>query len=212
MTVGDSRPAPWLTVERLGAFTDGVIAIIITILVLEIHVPPGHDFAEEGVLSFLKEIEDEIKVYLLSFVLILAYWLQHHVMFHYIARTDRPLILLNGAFLFLLSLSPFTTAMAVEYRGVPVAETIFAATYFLSGLLFFGMWRYATRSAQLLHHPIDADVRRSMDRRILLAPVLSLLGILVGLIDFHLAGLVFLSIPLFYLRHWVVDSSWPTTD
>jgi len=207
---GGVKPEPWLTAERLGTFTDGVIAIVITILVLEVHVPKGYDFASEGIFSFLREIEHEATGYFLSFFLILVYWLQHHVMFHYVARTDRKLILLNGVFLFLLSFSPFTTAMAAEYRGVPIVDAIFGVNYFLSGVMFLLMWRYATRNAHLLHKPIDAIVLRSMDRRILVAPALSLLGIVVAFFNFYAAACIYISIPFFYLRHWVVDTSWRT--
>jgi uncharacterized membrane protein len=203
-----TQHAPWLTTERLGAFTDGVIAIIITILVLEIQVPEGHDFAADGILAFLAKIERQVVVYMLSFALILTFWLQHHVIFHYLARTDRLFIFLNGLFLFLLSLAPFTTELAREYRGVPVAEAIFGITYCLSGVVLYLMWHYATRGARLLRKPIDDDVRRSMDRRILVAPALCLLGVFVMLLDFRLGSLVFLSIPCFYAKHWIADSSW----
>ena len=58
--------APWLTVERLGAVTDGIIAIIVTILVLGIEVPKGHDFDTEGIVSFLWKVERPISIYLVE--------------------------------------------------------------------------------------------------------------------------------------------------
>jgi hypothetical protein len=62
--------------------------------------------------------------------------------------------------------------------------------------------------AHLLRKPIDPAVRRSIDRRILVAPTLSLLGIVVAMVQFQLASLVYLSIPVFYLRHWLADTGW----
>ena len=121
----DAKRTPWLTVERLGAIADGVIAIIITILVLGIEVPESHDFKAEGAVSLVQKFARDIMVYLLSFALIWVYWLQHHVIFHYVARTDRPLVFFNGLFLFLLSLSPFTTKLAGTYRGETFAEVVF---------------------------------------------------------------------------------------
>ena len=131
-------------------------------------------------------------------------------MFHYVARVDRTLIFLNGIFLFLLSLSPFMTELAGTYRGVHVVDTIFGFTYCFSGLAFYFMWRYATRNPHLLKKPMDPRVRRSMDRRVLVAPGLSLLGVLVSLISLPLGRLIFLAIPLFYLKNWIVDSGWRT--
>ena len=199
---------PWLTAERLGAFTDGVIAIIITILVLEIHVPTGHDFASEGWMSFLEEIARDVMVYFLSFLLILAYWLQHHAMFHYVARVNRTVIWLNGLFLFLLSLSPFTTSMAGEYRDVPVIEAVFGFNAFLSGVVLFAMWTHASRTPYLLRRPIEPDLHRSMARRFLVAPTVIFLGLGVSLFNFHVAALVYFSVPFFYLSHRIVDTRW----
>ena len=214
--MSDTKPngkrAAWLSPERLGAITDGVVAIIITILVLGIEVPKGHEFARDGTLAFLRQVEHEVIVYCLSFFLIGTFWLQHHVMFHYISRTNRTMIGLNGLFLFMLSLSPFTTALASEYRDVPLANVIFGLTYFLSGLTFFAMWRYCAAGNRHLRRPIDPAVARSMSRRILVAPALSLLGILVMSVNFHAGALVYISIPLFYARHWLIDSSWRGKD
>lgn len=204
--------APWLTVERLGALTDGVIAIIVTLLVLGIEVPEGHDFASEGVVAFLLKIEHEILLYLASFFLVWAYWLQHHVMFHYVARTNRTIVYLNGFFLFLLSLLPFTTDLAGMYHGVPIVETVFGINYFLSGVVLFAMWRYSVANPYLLRKPIDDIVQRSVGRRILIAPALSLLGILVAMIHFRLGNLIFVSIPLYYLSHPIADTHWRSED
>ena len=198
----------WLPAERLGGFTGGGIAIIITILVLEIHVPVGHDFATEGWGPFLEEIEREIMVYFLSFLLIMVFWLQHHVMFHYVERVNRTVIWLNGMFLFLLSLSPFTTSLAAEYRGIPFIEAVFGVNGFLSGIALFAMWAYASRNPYLLRKPIEPGVRRSMGRRILVAPAVILLGLGASLIDFRVATFLYFCIPFFYLSHWIADTRW----
>lgn len=202
------RAEPWLTADRLGAFTDGVIAIIITILVLKIEVPHDHDFAREGTLSFLIKIEHHVLIYLLSFFLILTYWLLHYVLFHYVVRTDRVLLFCNGVFLFLLSLSPFTMEIAGTYEGVPTMEALFGLNYCLSGMVFFAMWRYAATKGNLLRQPMDSSVRRTIDRHILVAPLLSLAGMIVAAFSFRVAAFVYLAIPLFYLRKEIIDARW----
>lgn len=209
---GNARQWPWLTPERLSAFTDGVLAIIITILVLGIEVPQDADATLQGVLSLLAKLEHDVLVYFLSFFLILTYWLQHYILFHYVKRVNRALVFWNGAFLFLLSLSPFTTGLAGAYRGIPLADAVFGVNYCLCGLAFFGMWRYCVRNPHLLDRPVAPEVQRNMDRRVLAAPLLSLAGIFVALIDFHLAALVFLSIPFVYARHSLIDTRWRVED
>jgi uncharacterized membrane protein len=198
----------WLTVDRLSVFTDGVLAIIITILVLGIEVPKRGELGAQGLVAFLLRVEHDVVVYLLTFALIGSFWLQHHVLFHYVIRADRPLFFLNGLFLFLLSLSPFTTALAGEYRHSFIANTIFGLTFVLAGIVLFLMWRYCTAREYFLRKPIDPAVRRSMDRRILVAPAISLVGIGMAMIDFHLSALMYLIIPAFYIKHWVVDTNW----
>jgi uncharacterized membrane protein len=199
---------PWLTVERLGAICDGVIAIIITLLVLEIKVPEGHDFSAGGVVSFMHKASRDIMVYLLNFALIGMFWLQHHVIFHYVHRTNRVFIFLNGLFLFLLSLSPFSTSLVGTYRGVKPAEFVFGVNFLLSGLTLLVIWRYLAKNETLQRKPIPMRVVRSMSRRIMIAPIVILVGMFVSLINFHVAALIYFTAPAYYLKHWLVDTSW----
>ena len=205
---GSPKIRPWLTVERLSAITDGVMAIIITILVLEIEVPEDHDFGRSGLFSLLGRMARDIVVYFLGFGLIWAYWVQHHAIFHYILRVDRYLIFLNGVFLFLLSLSPFTTELAGTYKGVPAGDAVFGINFLLSGFTMLMMWRHAVRNPHLLRKTIDRKLELSMNRRIMLAPAICLVGVVVSAFEFRLAALIFLSIPLFYTKHWLADTQW----
>lgn len=208
----DAKRVPWLTVERLNALNDGVIAIIITILVLGIEVPEGHDIGADGVVSLLQKMSRDIMVYFLNFTLIGVFWLQHHVIFHYVARTDRTLVYLNLLFLFLLSLSPFSTNLAGTYRGVRFAEVVFGVNLLLSGVVLLAMWLYVVRKGNPLRKPVPAKVVLKMSRRIMIAPVVILLGMAVSAFNFHVGALIYFSVPLFYLRHRLVDSSWQSQE
>ena len=205
---GDAVRVPWLTVERVSAITDGVIAIIITLLVLEIKVPESHDIGVEGFWSFLGRSSRDIVVYLLNFVLIGVFWLQHHVIFHYLAKTNRTLVFLDGLFLFLLSLAPFATKLASAYRGISAAEGVFGANFLLSGIALLLLWQYAVNNSYLLRKPVDAAVVRSMRRRIMIAPVMILIGMAISAINFRAGAIVYFAIPLFYIKHRLVDTSW----
>ena len=208
MPKNDVERVPWLTVERPNSNWARRLATPFPILVLEIKVPEAHDFGAEGVVSLMQKVSRDIMVYLLSFSLIGVFWLQHHVMFHYVARTDRAFVFFNVIFLFLLSLSPFTTELAGEYRGIRPAEALFGVNLLLSGVMLLVMWRYLVRNEYLLRKPVSVAVVRSMSRRILIAPLVILLGIAVSAFNFHLGALVYFSMPLFYLKHWLADTSW----
>ena len=90
--------------SRLEAFSDGVLAIIITIMVLELKVPEGHDWAALG------DSATGFLTYALSFVYIGIYWNNHHHLFHVVERVDGRVLWANLHLLFWLSLYPFTTA------------------------------------------------------------------------------------------------------
>lgn len=117
---------------RLEAFSDGVLAIIITIMVLEMKVPEGSDF------STLQPLIPKFLSYLLSFIYVGIYWNNHHHMFQVIEKVNRKVLWANSALLFSLSLIPFTTAWMGQnhFEKNPVAlygiNLLFCAfTYFI---------------------------------------------------------------------------------
>lgn len=95
--------------SRLEAFSDGVLAIIITIMVLELKVPEGHDLSD-----LFHDTGGGLLTYLLSFVYVGIYWVNHHHMFHLVQRVTGAVLWANLALLFTLSLFPFTTAWVDE--------------------------------------------------------------------------------------------------
>jgi uncharacterized membrane protein len=99
---------PTLSTDRLKAFVDGVMAIVITILVLTLDVP-NIDFGAGQTRQFLMELERQLHPYVGSFALVAAYWVQHTVILHYAPYSDRSFIWLNIVFLLPLTLLPFLT-------------------------------------------------------------------------------------------------------
>ena len=84
-----------LMLDRLNALSDGVTAIVLTLLVLGIDVPKDHDFSRDGLVSYLIKIEYQVTVYAVSFVLIGTYWIVRNAMFHYFRYGTRALTWLN---------------------------------------------------------------------------------------------------------------------
>lgn len=198
-----------LALDRLNALSDGVIAIVITLLVLGIDLPEHHDFSADGLISFLGKIEYQVTVYAVSFVLIGSYWMQHNVMFHFFRQGSRGLTWLNLLFLFELTLLPFTTKLIGVYRNEPLPLVVYGAVNILSGCTLAYMWWYANRLAPVVWPRIDPAIARSMLRRILSGPVVSLVAIGAAFVNARLSHVVFLTIPLFHLSHRTVDSHWP---
>ena len=198
-----------LTLDRLMAFSDGVIAIAITILVLGIDIPEGHKFSESGLIAFLGRIGHDVVIYAVSFVAVATFWLQHHALFLYLRYCNRALIWLNTLFLFSVTLIPFLAKLKFTYEQEPEIVRLFCAGIFFCGLTLLAMWRYVLSHSELIGRPtIDQAVIRSMTLRILVAPVVAVLAFCLSFLDVRLGTHTFFLIPLCSLRHRLVDSRW----
>jgi uncharacterized membrane protein len=153
---------------RLEAFSDGVIAIIITIMVLELKAPHG-----DGLASLLS-VWPVFLSYVLSYVMVAIYWLNHHRLFHFIKVVDIRILWANILLLFCLSLVPFATAyMGENVSSFPVA--LYSATLLVCGLAF-----YVLRAAighRLRHDPEFQPINRGARAKNLFATALYLVAI-----------------------------------
>ena len=137
---------------RLEAFSDGVIAVIITIMVLDLKVPANHEPAA------LLGLWPVFVSYVLSYLVIAIYWVNHHRLFHLCKRVNNAVLWSNMLFLFCLSLIPFATAYLGDSRLTPFSAAIYGACLLLVNLAFVPM-RQAV-SAQLKNDPDYAPVDR----------------------------------------------------
>lgn len=184
--------------SRVEAFSDGVFAIAITLLILEIHVPTE----TAHLLDELLDLWPSYLAYVVSFLLIGLVWANHHVMFDFIERTDRLLLFLNTLLLMNVASLPFVAAvLAAALRngeGENVAVALYGGTLTVGGVFFNAIWLYASRNHRLLGDSITPAEARSLARRFLAGPVLYLVGTVVG-VFLPIAGLVvFAFLILFY--------------
>jgi len=116
--------------SRLEAFSDGVIAIIITIMVLELKVPL--DGSPRALLRLLPLFSS----YALSFVLVAIYWVNHHHMIHLIRKVNGPILWLNANLLFWLSLTPFATAYMGQTRAAPLSVAFYGGVQTICAIAY----------------------------------------------------------------------------
>jgi uncharacterized membrane protein len=144
---------------RVLALADGVFAIIITLLVLEIHVPEltqGHTLNEA-----LAEIRPSFIAFVISFILAGMYWVGHRDLFALIRRTDRGLVWLNILYLLPLCVLPFAAGLLGRYDQEPVALRIYGLVLVTIALMRVLIWLYATNRPHLLWQRPDARQRRA---------------------------------------------------
>lgn len=115
---------------RLEAFSDGVIAILITIMVLELKVPHEADW------HALREVLPTLALYALSFVLVAIYWNNHHHMLHMTHRINGRILWANNHLLFWLSIIPFGTAWHGEHLSATLPAAVYGAILFMSGIAY----------------------------------------------------------------------------
>jgi uncharacterized membrane protein len=146
---------------RIEAFSDGVFAIAITLLIIEVAVP---DVAsDESLASALSDQWQSYLAYVLSFVIIGIYWVNHHALFRLITASDHGFLLLNVLFLMCIAFLPFPTAVLGDYLGEDTQRAT-AVTFYAFGLLlpalgWNGFWLYANRRGLVDHRLTPAFVR-----------------------------------------------------
>ncbi len=191
--------------ERTKAFSDGVLAIVITILVLGLEVP-DHNFSEDKLMSFLGKINETLHPYFGSFILVACYWLQHTIIFHYITRGNRIVVWLNLLFLFCISPLPFLTQLRADYPQEIAVATMFGGAQILCGGSLLLLWLYATAPGRgHSDAKLEKSTITSMGKRIALGSAVATVGSLVTVIQPYVGTLILATTPLCYLSHRTVD-------
>jgi uncharacterized membrane protein len=184
---------------RLEAFSDGVIAVAITLLVLNIHVP-SYD-TRISLFQALWNGGIAYIGYVISFIIIGLFWANHHYMFKYIRKTDHFLLLLNTLLLMCLVFIPFTTALLVEHFNDPYATSAavaYSASLLLTSIFYNIVWWYAARHPRLLDPNLTPQVIRGMTRRYFVSIPLYIVTTLVSAISVEVSLVLYFVIALFY--------------
>jgi uncharacterized membrane protein len=199
------RVKPRMKTERIVALTDGVLAIVLTILVLSFEVPE-HRFGHDALIDFFRVLARPFIAYLVSFGIVAAYWMQHAAILHYVKIGSRMFFWINILFLLPLTLLPFLTDLRATYYDDYFTTLLYAGANIVCGVLLLMVWVYGKRQGLLIE--VADEVDRSMRLRILLGIAINTLGAAAALISPHLSSAVFLLLPCIYLSHRTVDSHW----
>jgi uncharacterized membrane protein len=191
---------------RIEAFSDGVFAIAITLLIIEVHIP-GREHSETLGHELLR-LWPSYLGYLTSFLTIGVMWINHHHVFSLITRSDRTLLFLNTLLLMMIAFVPFPTAVLAQFirtDGARPAALLYGATLTLTAVCFFAWWRYASSGRRLVGDPVSdeevADITRAYNPGTLIYGGAALLAF----VSAWLSAALYLLIALFYalpLSHW----------
>ena len=185
--------------SRIEAFSDGVFAIIVTLLVLEIHVPQVQDKDISAALGrSLLIMAPKFLSYILSFVIVCIWWVAHHHLFHILKRSDRGLLWLNSLFLLWLAFIPFPTALMGDFPGERVSVMCYGAVTTLAGVSFCLMRYYAFYVAKLVDQRIDRHLLKLAMLRSVLNPFLHSIAVLLAFVDTRFSIALYIILPLMF--------------
>ena len=152
---------PKIGADRLVTLTDGVFAIAMTILVLELGVPTAERAASDEALGeALLEMWPEFLAYALSFLVLGMFWLMHHAIFDSVAHYDFTLQWINIAFLLFAALIPFSTALFGEHGITRVTSLIYGLNMLTIWLCAWRMWTYAASRRRLVRPDLPESLIR----------------------------------------------------
>jgi TMEM175 potassium channel family protein len=192
-----------LRLTRIEAFSDGVFAIIVTLLVLELKVPALKDHASAAELAHqLVELLPKFLSWLISFIIVCKFWLNHHHMLGLARQADYAMVWLNSIFLLGQSFIPFPTAVVGEYPNNRLAVSLFGCVFALNTLLFMALYAYIVRN--LIKPELAAAQDPHGMRKALIGPACYLLGAALAWVSVHAAFVIYALTPLFYItpRHY----------
>lgn len=176
--------AAGLEKARLEALTDGIMAVAMTILVLDLKFDGTEKIASDTqLLSHLLALERTFTVYLVSFVVLGMYWIAHHLQFHFIRRVDRGVLWINLAFMLLVTLVPFTTNVMMDYETLTVPVVMFGVNQLLLSWSLLVNINYVARRPTLCEETLTPDVVRFIHRRLLVFSLVPVLSIAVAYFD-----------------------------
>ncbi|HEV8375106.1 MAG TPA: TMEM175 family protein [Candidatus Polarisedimenticolia bacterium] len=179
---------------RIEAFSDGVIAILITIMVLELKVPQGTD------LQALRPLLPVFLTYVLSFVFLGIYWNNHHHMLHLAGRINGKILWANLHLLFWLSLIPFATRWMGENHLAPLPTAIYGGILLLASLAYLLL-----QAAIVAHQGKDSELREAVGRD--LKGKLSSVSYVLGIVVAFSHPWVAVSVYVFVALIWLVPDS-----
>ena len=166
--------------NRIEALSDGVFAIAMTLLVLEIRVPDLPANASNLQLApVLLHLWPKFLSYAVSFVSLGVYWISHHNIYHLIRRSDRVLLWLNLFFFLFTAFLPFSTSLLNAFRQTQIAPLFFGANLTVIGWLLFLQWAYASAQPGMLTEFVTPDYRAFIRFRFLAIPTVATLAMMV---------------------------------
>jgi uncharacterized membrane protein len=186
-------------VGRIAALSDGIFAVAMTLLVLDIHMPESAEIHSEAALwTGLAALAPRFVSWLMSMMTLGIFWLGQQTQLNQLTRADRNLSWLHFAFLACVSILPFSTRFLADFFEFRVAFFFYWLNILLCGLVLIACWRYAGRGG-LVRDDVSPDIASAITRRIIVAQALYACGAALGAYEIRLGVAFIILIQLNYV-------------
>lgn len=192
---------PGLTTSRIEALTDGIFAIAMTLLILNIDVPVVPK--EDADIMLIQSIEDyghDFLHYFLSFILLATFWVMHHKQYHFIRKINRKMLWVNLVMLMFVSLLPFSASLISDYTDSYISTIFFESNLFILTLILYLNWKYATLD-KLIEPDLNPEFIKRANMIYLYMIIISILALLLTLLSPRWSITIYILIPILNIRY-----------
>jgi uncharacterized membrane protein len=189
-----------IKLSRIEALSDGVFAIAMTLLILEVKVPV-HDLvnSENDLATSLLKLGPKLFSYFLSFIVLGIFWVAQNAQFAFIKHSDRELLWINIVFLMFISFLPFSTAVLGDFLHYQVSVLVYWMNLFFIGFSLLWNWLYAKRQGYIPILKENPNLDKIVKKRVLVAQLFYFMGLLASFINTYLSMAFFMGIQLVYI-------------
>ena len=186
------------TTGRIEAFSDGVFAIVATLLVLELHIPElGPNFTDAESFNALYKVAPAFVSFVFTFLVLAIYWVNHHQLFHSMDLVDGKTLWYNNSLLFWLCFIPFPTAFIGEYPMMVVPIMLYGTVMTLAGISFNLLLRHAMK-AGLFRKDISKTTLAKSAKKAMFGPIIYFISVIAAPVSVYISIAIFTIVPLLY--------------
>ena len=186
--------------KRLEALTDGVFAIVATLLVLDIRVPElENGMGNSALLQSLKKITPSFISFVFSFLNIMIFWMNHDAISKVTRYFTRQITYLNTIFLLFICLVPFTSRLISEYPDSFIAISLYGILLMICSILAVSMYWHIAFGSNMMKKEVSLHMRRKLWKRIIWGPFLFLFAVLAGIFQVYIPVIIYILTPIVFL-------------
>jgi uncharacterized membrane protein len=194
-----------VTTSRVEALSDGVFAIAMTLLIIEVHVPHVDTANASALGQALRELSPRIGAFVVSFLILGTLWIGHQNHFVHIRKSNCTLLWLNIGILCAIAFLPFSTAFLAEYWNQPLGGALYGINLLVAGVFLWLHWVYATGGRRLVASDLSDEVVHSARRRTEMGLAVYLVATVFAFLWLPISLILFAMMPIAYMLPGRVD-------